>query len=53
MNLEAKLLSEITTFMKYAKHDKKKLRRETWRELVNRNKQMHLAKFPQLADQIE
>jgi ribonucleoside-diphosphate reductase alpha chain len=53
MNLEAKLLSEITTFMKYAKHDKKKLRRETWKELVTRNKNMHLAKFPQLADQIE
>jgi ribonucleoside-diphosphate reductase alpha chain len=53
MLLEAKSLSEITTFMKYAKHDKKKLRRETWKELVNRNKKMHLAKFPQLADEIE
>jgi ribonucleoside-triphosphate reductase len=53
MLLEAKLLSEITTFMKYAKHDKKKSRRETWKELVTRNKQMHLAKFPQLADEIE
>ncbi len=53
MLLEARLLSEITTFMKYAKHDKKKSRRETWKELVTRNKQMHLAKFPQLADEIE
>ena len=52
MLLEAKLLSEITTFMKYAKHDKKKLRRETWRELVTRNMNMHIAKFPQLEKEI-
>jgi ribonucleoside-diphosphate reductase alpha chain len=53
MLLEAKILSEITTFMKYSKHDSKKQRRETWKELVNRNKQMHLAKFPLLANEIE
>jgi ribonucleoside-triphosphate reductase len=53
MNLEAKILSEITTFLKYAKFDSKKQRRETWRELVNRNKKMHLEKFPQLASEIE
>jgi ribonucleoside-triphosphate reductase len=53
MLLEAKILSEITTFMKYAKYLPKKQRRETWKELVDRNKAMHLEKFPKLADEIE
>ncbi len=41
MQLEAKILSEITTFMKYSKYLPKKQRRETWKELVDRNKEMH------------
>jgi ribonucleoside-diphosphate reductase alpha chain len=53
MLLESKILSEITTFMKYAKFLPKKQRRETWKELVDRNKKMHLEKFPQLASEIE
>ncbi len=53
MQLESKILSEITTFMKYAKYLPKKQRRETWKELVDRNKEMHLKKFPQLAEEIE
>lgn len=53
MLLEAKILSDIATHMKYAKFLPKKQRRETWRELVTRNKNMHLAKFPKLADEIE
>ena len=53
MQLEAKILSEITTFMKYSKYLPKKQRRETWKELVDRNKEMHLKKFPQLAQEIE
>lgn len=53
MNLEEKLLSEIITFLKYSKYIPKKQRRETWRELVDRNKQMHLDKFPNLKDEIE
>jgi ribonucleoside-diphosphate reductase alpha chain len=53
MLLEAKILSEITTHMKYAKFLPEKQRRESWRELVTRNKKMHLTKFPQLAEQIE
>jgi ribonucleoside-diphosphate reductase alpha chain len=39
--------------MKYAKFDKNKSRREVWSELVDRNKQMHQKKFPQLKDEIE
>jgi len=53
MRLEQELLSEVTTFMKYAKHVPEKQRRETWNELVTRNKNMHLEKFPQLANEIE
>ena len=53
MQLESKILSEITTFMKYAKYIPKKQRRETWKELVDRNKAMHLEKFPNLATEIE
>jgi ribonucleoside-diphosphate reductase alpha chain len=53
MQLESKLLSEITTFMKYAKYVPDKQRRETWTELVDRNKNMHLEKFPQLKEEID
>jgi ribonucleoside-diphosphate reductase alpha chain len=53
MQLESKLLSDITTFMKYAKYVPEKQRRETWAELVDRNKNMHLEKFPQLKEEID
>jgi len=39
--------------MKYAKFIPAKNRRETWQELVTRNKEMHQTKFPQLKDEIE
>jgi ribonucleoside-diphosphate reductase alpha chain len=39
--------------MKYAKFTPAKNRRETWQELVTRNKEMHQAKFPKLKDEIE
>lgn len=45
MELASKILSEITTFLKYAKHVEHKGRRETWHELVTRNKDMHIKKF--------
>jgi ribonucleoside-diphosphate reductase alpha chain len=38
--------------MKYARHIPEKSRRETWEEIVDRNKAMHLAKFPGLVDEI-
>jgi len=53
MDLSQQILSDITVFMKYAKYDKDLGRRETWEELVNRNKKMHLKKFPHLEKQIE
>ena len=53
MELSNKILSDITVYMKYAKYLPKNNRRETWQELVTRNKNMHLKKYPHLADQIE
>lgn len=53
MNISTRILSEITVFMKYAKYQPHLNRRETWQELVTRNKEMHQKKYPQLADEIE
>jgi ribonucleoside-diphosphate reductase alpha chain len=53
MDVTQSILSEITTYMKYAKFRSDLNRRETWEELVTRNKEMHQAKFPQLKDEIE
>ena len=52
MSLSNEILSEITVHMKYAKYLPEKNRRETWEELVTRNMQMHLKKFPELELQI-
>ena len=46
MDLEKKILSDITVHMKYARFLEDKNRRENWDELVTRNKQMHIKKFP-------
>ena len=48
-----KILSDITVHMKYAKYVPELKRRETWKELVDRNKQMHIRKYPSLKEQIE
>ena len=53
MDVTQSILSEITTYMKYAKFVPAKNRRETWSELVTRNKEMHQTKFPKLKDEIE
>jgi ribonucleoside-diphosphate reductase alpha chain len=53
MELSSKLLSDITVYMKYAKYIPELNRRETWEELVTRNKEMHQKKFPQLKEEIE
>jgi ribonucleoside-triphosphate reductase (thioredoxin) len=46
MDISQKILSDITVFMKYAKFQPEKNRRETWKELVTRNKEMHQKKIP-------
>jgi len=53
MNLSNKILSEITVHMKYAKYLPEHNRRETWEELVTRNKNMHIKKYPGLTEEIE
>ena len=53
MEISSKILSDITVYMKYARYLKKENRRETWDELVTRNKNMHLKKYPQLEEEIE
>ena len=53
MDVTQEILSEITTYMKYAKFRPELNRRETWNELVTRNKEMHQTKFPKLKDEIE
>ena len=52
MELSNQILSEITVYMKYARYLEEKQRRETWDELVTRNMDMHLKKFPELELQI-
>ena len=53
MNIEQSILSDVTVYLKYAKYVPEKNRRETWEELVTRNKNMHLEKFPHLTEEIE
>lgn len=53
MDISQSILSDITVYMKYAKFDPEKQRRESWTELVDRNKAMHLKKFPELKEEIE
>ena len=53
MELSNKILSDITVYMKYAKYLPKEKRRETWEELVTRNKEMHQKKYPKIKDEIE
>jgi ribonucleoside-diphosphate reductase alpha chain len=52
MDISQKILSDITVYMKYAKYNPDLKRRETWDELVTRNMNMHIKKYPQLEEQI-
>ena len=53
MELSNKILSDITVYTKYAKYLPNKQRRETWEDLVTRNKEMHIKSYPKLKDEIE
>jgi len=53
MNISQEILSDIVVYNKYAKYIPSKQRRETWEELVTRNKEMHQEKFPKLKEEIE
>lgn len=51
--LSNNILSDITVHMKYAKYLPEVNRRETWEELVTRNKAMHIKRYPALEKEIE
>jgi|TARA_R110000751_G_scaffold24172_1_gene66850 ribonucleoside-triphosphate reductase len=53
MQLNNKILSDITVHMKYARYIPELKRRETWEELVTRNKSMHLKSYPKLKKEIQ
>ena len=53
LDISVQILSDITTHMKYARFLSELSRREVWEEIVTRNKNMHLNKFPELRDEIE
>lgn len=53
MELDKKILSDITIHTKYSKFLPEKERRESWEELVSRNMEMHIKKYPQLKENIE
>lgn len=46
------LLSDITVFNKYAKYIPELERRESWDELVTRNMNMHIDKYPHIEEEI-
>tara|TARA_R110000751_G_scaffold49011_1_gene109370 strand:+ start:4537 stop:6393 length:1857 start_codon:yes stop_codon:yes gene_type:complete len=52
MEISNKILSDITVYMKYAKYIPNLDRRETWDELVDRNRDMHIKKYPKLRKEI-
>ena len=52
MNISQNILSDITVHMKYARFRPELSRRETWDEIVSRNKEMHVKKFPHLEEEI-
>ncbi|QDP63378.1 MAG: putative ribonucleoside-diphosphate reductase subunit alpha [Prokaryotic dsDNA virus sp.] len=52
MEVSNKILSDITVHMKYARYLENKQRRENWTELVTRNMEMHIKKYPQLEGEI-
>ena len=52
-DLSKEILSDITVHMKYAKYIPNKERRETWRELVHRNKHMHWKMYEHLGEEFK
>ncbi len=52
MDVSNRILSDITVHMKYARYLEHKQRRENWYELVTRNMQMHIKKYPSLEQEI-
>ena len=52
MDVSREILSNLTIYTKYSRYLDKDKRRESWEELVNRNRKMHLKTFPKLTNEI-
>jgi ribonucleoside-triphosphate reductase len=52
MEISNQILSNITVYMKYAKYLPELKRRETFEEIVTRNMEMHIKKYPNLEEKI-
>jgi len=52
-DVSREILSEITIFNKYARYLPERNRRESWSEIVTRNMEMHIEKFPKLQSEIK
>ena len=52
MDNSIKVLSDITVYTKYARYLEEEQRRETWSEIIDRVKSMHLEKYPEATDLI-
>ena len=52
MSNEIETLSDITVHMKYARFLPQHERREAWDEIVTRNRNMHIKKYPELTKEI-
>ena len=52
MKLQNQILSDITTYTKYARYKPEEERRETWEEICDRNQDMHIKKYPELSEEI-
>ena len=53
MEISQEILSEIVVFQKYAKYLPENKRRESWSEICERNKNMHIKKYPHLKNEID
>lgn len=51
--MQKNIISDYTIYTKYANYITSKKRRETWSEIVERNKNMFVEKFPQLKKEID
>ena len=50
--LSRRMFSDIIVHMKYARYLPEKKRRENWDELITRNMEMHIRKFPEIKQEI-